>query len=153
MSDVDRNHPRFKHGASPHRVRTRAYKAWASMRNRCNNPRAQTYASYGGRGIGICKEWDDFSMFLRDMGEPPDGMELDRINNDGDYEPSNCRWADRKTQVLNSSASKPITFNGETHSRQEWSRKLGLSPSAVSSRIRAGWPVEKVLTTPRSGNV
>jgi hypothetical protein len=80
------------------------------MRARCNNPRNISYRRYGGRGIAVCERWDDFRLFLVDMGERPKGMNrkralysIDRVDNDGDYEPGNCRWATQKEQVANSS--------------------------------------------------
>lgn len=79
--------------------KTKTYKSWKEMRNRCNNPRAQNYKWYGGRGIKICAEWDDYVVFLSDMGERPHGKTLDRIDSDGDYKKSNCRWATAKEQA------------------------------------------------------
>jgi hypothetical protein len=71
------------------------------MRARCNNPNSDWYHRYGGRGIKICERWNDFALFLKDMGERPNGMTLDRINPDGDYEPNNCRWATPAMQSAN----------------------------------------------------
>ena len=71
------------------------------MRNRCNNPNSSQYSDYGGRGITICERWDDFNLFVEDMGERPDGYTLDRIDNNGDYTPSNCQWSSRLHQQRN----------------------------------------------------
>jgi hypothetical protein len=81
--------------------RSREYGTWANMHYRCRNPNAQKYALYGGRGVKVCPRWDSFLNFLEDMGEKPVGMSIDRIDPDGDYEPSNCRWADSYTQNRN----------------------------------------------------
>jgi hypothetical protein len=81
---------------------TSEYWIWAAMRNRCRNPRDAGYENYGGRGVGICEAWNSsFDAFLADMGRRPPGMSLDRIDNDGNYEPSNCRWATQSEQVRN----------------------------------------------------
>lgn len=77
------------------------HKTWLNIRTRCNNPNNPSYPNYGGRGITICERWDDFWLFVEDVGERPDGCSLDRINNDGNYEPSNVRWATRKEQNSN----------------------------------------------------
>ena len=86
-----------KHGMR----RTPTYNSWSTMIQRCTNPDAPGYSYYGGRGITVCERWRDFAAFFADMGERPAGTTLDRIDNDGNYEPGNCRWADRQTQMAN----------------------------------------------------
>lgn len=81
--------------------RSRTYNSWISMKTRCNNPNALKYPHYGGRGIKVCEQWQSFEAFYADMGERPEGLTLDRINNDGNYEPSNCRWATASEQNFN----------------------------------------------------
>ncbi len=84
------------------------YAVWTQMKARCMNPRHAGFKYYGGRGISVCQRWiDSFSAFLADMGERPDGLEIDRINNDGNYEPGNCRWATRAQQMMNTRRNKP----------------------------------------------
>lgn len=112
-----------------------------------NDANRQNFARYGGRGISICARWDDYNNFLADMGNAPPGMTLDRINNDGNYEPSNCRWATRLQQAQNSSAAKWLEFNGKKLPIREWERSLGLSYGAIWHRLKNGWTLEQALTT------
>jgi hypothetical protein len=145
------------HGQAPRRNRTPAYTVWANMLQRCRNPRNTAWDDYGGRGIKVCERWLQFDQFYADMGDPPLGKQLDRIDNDGNYEPTNCRWADRSTQTKNQrkrsetprdSRGQMITFNGETHNVHEWARQLGFARNTISERLRRGMSVEEALSTP-----
>lgn len=96
----------LKHGHAVGGVATKTHVVWQGMRQRCNNPKRKDYKHYGGRGISVCERWDNFKNFLEDMGERPDGFEIDRIENDGNYEPGNCRWVTREVQLRNNSRVK-----------------------------------------------
>lgn len=92
-----------KHGHSlgNYKTRSKTYRSWERMRERCNRPKHKSYAYYGGRGIKICERWNDFNNFLSDMGERPEGKTIDRINVNGNYEPSNCKWSTSREQRVN----------------------------------------------------
>ena len=119
---------------------------WQGMRQRCLNPRNHKYPIYGGRGITICDRWEKFRNFLQDMSPRPSlRYSLDRIDNSKGYSPENCRWATARQQGLNTRQNVRLTFNGETLTIIEWSRKLNLATSVINYRLKRNWPVEKVL--------
>ncbi len=126
----------------------REYNIWTDMKSRCYNPMAKRYERYGGRGIIICERWHNFSVFFADMGPCPSGHSIDRIDNDGNYEPDNCRWATRKQQLRNFSRNRFITFNGATKCLSEWSEETGIRALTISYRLKAGWSVEDAMTKP-----
>lgn len=137
------NYPTIRDGRTT--VHKATYNSWRAMRARCNNPKYRCYARYGGRGIKVCERWqgaDGFAFFLKDMGERPTNMTLDRIDLDGDYEPSNCRWADQKTQLRNSSKVINAILTAEEL------KSAACSPNVVYRRIKEGWPKDKALSTP-----
>jgi len=116
------------HGLS----KTGTYKSWMMMKSRCLNPNYDFYCYYGGRGIGICKEWvESFETFLDDMGERPAGMTLDRIDSDGDYRKGNCKWSTREEQVDNRRNGVLYTHAGVTLSPKEWGVILGVKRSQL----------------------
>jgi len=110
---------------------TSMYRRWLSMRERCNNPLAKSYKHYGGRGIRVCPEWEDYLTFKRDMGDCPKGRSLDRIDNNGDYCKENCRWATVVEQAENTRAVRKIAFNGQTRTLSAWAREFGTNPGQV----------------------
>lgn len=141
---ADRNRRNAKHGMTG----TRTHSCWAAMRERCNRKNHPFYHRYGGRGIAVCERWNEFLNFLEDMGEMPEGMSLDRIDNDKGYSPENCRWATHAEQCNNTSNNRPITAFGRTQNLKQWAREYGMSHQALRHRLNAGWGVERALTTP-----
>lgn len=136
-----------KHGQSKTgRPGRRAYIVWGAMRQRCLNPNNPKYPRYGGRGIRICERWDSFENFLADMGERPPGSSLDRINNDGNYEPGNCRWATPREQQQNRSSNRNITVRGRKACLIEWSRITMIDRATIRGRIRRGWSPERAIS-------
>jgi len=127
---------------------TPTYTSWQAMRQRCSDPNADRFSSYGGRGIGICKRWNDYDAFLADMGTRPCGHTLERLNRELDYGPDNCIWADNKQQANNKSTNHWLTYQGQTKSMAQWCDELGLPYSAIRGRLRRGWNVEAALSTP-----
>jgi len=128
---------------------SKSYRPWVSMRRRCLNPRTKSFKYYGGRGITICGRWQSFRNFLADMGERPGGMTLERINNNGNYEPDNCRWATANEQQRNKRSNRLLTFQGETKTLTEWSRQIGISHSVLDHRIQSGRFDEALIFTVR----
>ena len=125
------------------------YQTWSGIKFRCENPNSGEYAAYGGRGITVCERWQKFENFLEDMGERPKGKTIDRIDVNGNYEPSNCRWATPKEQARNRRSNTLITYNGETKTLAEWAEITGICSNTISNRIKnLGWNVGKALTTP-----
>lgn len=134
------------HGASG----TLTWKRWRSMVARCTMKNAKSYPRYGGRGIIVCERWlTSFENFLSDMGEcPDDNFTLERKNNDGNYELTNCRWATRKEQNRNSSRNHILVFKDESHCITEWADILGINFRTIMTRINKGWSAEQALGTP-----
>lgn len=139
----------MKHGHSAGGKTSKEYNAWANMIARCENPKYRWFYRYGGRGIRICSAWrGSFSTFLTDMGTCPANLTLDRIDNDGDYEPSNCRWATCSQQARNRRDSGFLTAFGKTKSYYEWSAETGLSVDTLKDRKHKGWEAERILSAP-----
>ena len=138
---------RKTHGKQPARL----YRIWANMINRCTNPNADNYPFYGGRGIKVCDEWRMDYISFRDWAFSngyADNLTLDRIDNDGNYEPTNCRWETHLRQCNNTRRNHWLTFNGESHTISEWARIVGMKADTLERRINAhGWSIERALTT------
>jgi hypothetical protein len=121
--------------------------AWQSMIWRCTNMARKDYPSYGGRGIKVCDRWSSYECFLEDMGLKPDGMSLDRIDNEDGYDPGNCRWATAKQQSRNKRSNTVITAYGMTMTLVEWSEKVGIPRDTLSLRVKA-WGPEAAMVMP-----
>lgn len=132
------------HGQS----RTRLYRIWSCMKQRCYNRHHVHYGNYGGRGIGICDEWRlNFTMF-REWAMAhgyADTLSIDRIDNDGGYSPSNCRWVDAKAQANWRKNNHLVTAAGQTHTASEWARLTGIKMTTIKERLRRGWSAERAL--------
>lgn len=125
----------YRHGHARKDGDNRTYRSWCSMRTRCSDPKVRQWPWYGGRGITVCDRWQKFENFLADMGVRPEGMTLDRIDNDGHYEPGNCRWADSAEQRRNHRGVRLITFNGKTQCLNDWAQELGYDRKKLSRRL------------------
>ena len=133
---------------------SRTHNIWCAIKRRCNNKNAVNYGDYGGRGITYCERWEKFENFFADMGESPRGKSIERKNNEGNYEPRNCKWATRKEQGANKRNNRYLEFNGQNLTIAEWTRKTKLPKDRIWNRHYVlRWSVEKTLTTPaRKGN-
>ncbi len=131
----------------------RLYSVWSNMRNRCNNSRCKDYRYYGGKGVTVCQEWNDYYKFRKwayDNGYQPNcGLTIERNDVCGNYCPENCSWVTRKEQCNNMTSNKLLTLNGETHNIAVWSEKTGIPYTVLESRVTGyGWSDERALTTP-----
>jgi hypothetical protein len=124
---------------------SRTYKSWDSMLERCLNPKNKSYADYAGRGISVCQRWLKFENFLEDMGERPPCMSLDRINNDGNYEPGNCRWATATEQLNNTRANRFYDLDGKMMTARQLSDLSGINYHTLRERLRRGWSVKRAI--------
>lgn len=137
------------HGMS----RTKAYQRWTNMLRRCRAKDNPLYKYYGGRGIEICENWLKFENFYRDMGECPKGLTIERIENNGNYEPSNCKWGTYKEQANNRRAPEGellFEFNGKKLNRSQWAKKAGINYTTLLARLNHNWPMEKALEQPKA---
>lgn len=139
-----------KHKQTHNKTKTPEFMAWCNMRARCYpSPNSIYYKNYGSRGITVCERWMKFENFLADMGERPSSdYSLDRIDNDGNYEPTNCRWASHVVQSNNTRKVILLTHDGITLPLSFWGRRLNVHPNTLYSRLMKGWPVAMVLQQP-----
>lgn len=136
---------RFKHGG----LGTSTYNIWQSMKQRCGNPNSTVAKHYQQRGIIVCDRWNNsFTSFIEDMGAKPDGMSLDRIDNNGNYEPSNCRWATQSQQHRNKRTNRNFTHQGHTLCLSEWAERLHMRRDLLDSRLRRGCTFEEAISRP-----
>ena len=124
---------------------TSTYRIWNAMIQRCENPKNPYYAYYGGRGIKVHNAWKNFACFLKDVGERPSGLTLDRIDNNGNYTPSNVRWVSRRTQSRNTRATRYYTHEGECLCLDDWAERLEVSRELLRGRLRRGAAISDIV--------
>lgn len=136
--------PREQHGMTD----SREYKIWRGMITRCTVPSDTNYPRYGAKGITVCPEWlESFLAFYEDMGPVGPAETLDRRDNNGDYEPTNCRWATPEKQARNRTSNRLLTYMGRTQCLTDWAEEFGLKPVTLTMRLdHYGWAIEKALT-------
>lgn len=146
-----KNNPFFKHGET----NTRLFRIWNHMRERCNSPSCKRYSDYGGRGIKVSKEWNEYLTFKKwaiNNGYA-DNLTIERINNNGDYTPANCRWATNKEQANNRRMNRIITIDGRTMNELAWSEFLRIPKYVLRTRLHRGMSEEEAIKTPVRTNV
>lgn len=131
-------------------AKTPEYGTWKRMKNRCYNPNYPMFRHYGGRGITVCDRWlDNFENFYNDMGAKPKGYSLDRVDNNGNYTPENCRWATNAEQAKNKQATRYYTFKGKRMVATEIAKEIGMKPTTMYQRLFVmKWPMERIINTP-----
>lgn len=132
-------HAGARHGEGSNGKETPEYRAWCQLRNRCTNPNHRQFPAYGGRGITVCERWQDYELFLADMGRRPSPHHsIDRRDNNRGYEPSNCRWATRLEQNRNTRSTRRVTVDGVTQSLSEWLEQTGVDRRTFYNRLNRG---------------
>lgn len=137
-----------RHGHTAAGRNSPEYTSWQSMRSRCCDPKNDRFKDYGGRGIRVCDRWQKFEAFLADMGPRPRGTSLERLENDGHYEPVNCVWATRIEQARNTRRCRVLAFRGESLPVAAWAERLGIHQATIGARLKRGWSVDGALSTP-----
>ncbi len=134
------------HGHASDEQQTSEYRAWADMKNRCENPNIKNYTLYAARGITYCEQWKLFTNFLADMGKKPSPKHsLGRIDNNGNYTPENCRWETREQQDNNRRDNIILEYNSERLTLTQWARRLGYSRNTINGRYRRGWNAQQII--------
>lgn len=132
----------YKHGLVSHPL----YGRWRRMIQRCEDPKAKDFRHYGGRGITVCERWrNSFEAFLSDMGDPPPGARLDRVDNNKGYSPDNCRWVNQSEQMKNTRVANLITYNGVTKNLVDWAAEVGVAQATLKYRMKH-WPMDRAMT-------
>ena len=140
-----------RHGHYRNKKATPTYRCWTNMVARCHTPSATYYEHYTKRGITVCDRWRRFANFLADMGEKPDGLTLDRIDNDGNYEPGNCRWVTMQIQANNRTSNRHFVYEGKRYTLAELARHTGVPWTRIRRRLvecELPWTVEGAIKTP-----
>lgn len=147
------NRKRVKHGGAVDArlgKSKRTYQLWRAIKDRCFNPNCAAYHRYGGRGVTMCDRWrTSYADFVADIGEQPEGMTLDRIDNNGNYEPNNVRWVTRKEQANNRSTNVFVTYQGETKTLMQWAEHLGWEYGLIASRWKSGVRGDDLFASPQ----
>lgn len=151
FKEISKRPKHISHGdATSNGEYPRLYKTWIGMRRRCYDSTIESYRNYGGRGISVCDEWDKYENFKSwaISNGYRDDLSIDRIDVNGDYEPSNCRWANNIEQGNNRRANRLVEYDGQTHTVKEWSRLTGIRNDTLTRRLNNGWEIKDALTRP-----
>jgi len=137
---------RSTHGLS--KTEPKTFRVWRGMRERCEKEHHKSYVDYGERGIAVCERWQNFGLFFADMGRVPEGMTIERIDNNGDYEPGNCRWATRKEQANNRRGNVFVTHEGTRLTMAQLAEAVAIPRDTIDRRLKMGWPMDRALSQP-----
>ena len=138
---------KYRHGLT----NTRLYRIWRNMKSRCNNPKTPHYEYYGGKGIKVCSEWNDFINFYNwsIQNGYNDNLTIDRIDNNRNYEPNNCKWSTYKEQNAHLPSLRKIYYNNQYYSIMDIVNMTGLTYKCISARYERGWSIDEILNTPK----
>lgn len=152
-SKTAENGNNFRHGHATGGRRSKALSVWSGMIDRCYRGSSSSFQYYGARGIQVCDRWKVFENFLDDMGAPPTGMTIERINTDGDYSPENCKWATREEQANNQRSNRKYLINGQEKTVARIARDCGLHASTLYSRLDRGVSIEQAVCNERMAKI